>query len=229
MPSRARARSSSRPLALCAASDGAWHFRPVAAFGPWCRHLRRCSPRPPVRLASSGWPGTYASSARETRLSRVTWRLGWAVVSRNCGDAMRRRASTSVFTRSSVPGGTSPARIFSASARWSVSSSAAARRARGRRSRARSSRRACGSAAGDPSASAGSRRRGTRGSPRTAPARSAARHAATCSSRLQISYSTSAPSRPSVASSTLRSNPSRCRCACVRQPTAHATLPASSQ
>ena len=49
------------------------------------------------------------------------------------------------------------------------------------------------------------------------------------SSRWQISYSTSAPSRPRMASSTLRSCPDRWRCACVRQPIAQPTLPASSQ
>src|SRR5579871_6785460 len=49
------------------------------------------------------------------------------------------------------------------------------------------------------------------------------------SSRWQISYSTSAPRRPRIASSTLRSWPVRCRRACVTQPIAHATLPATSQ
>src|SRR5947209_4842230 len=49
------------------------------------------------------------------------------------------------------------------------------------------------------------------------------------SSRSQISYSPSAPSRPRIASSTLRSCPVRCRCACVRQPIAQPTFPASSQ
>src|SRR5262249_31242940 len=50
-----------------------------------------------------------------------------------------------------------------------------------------------------------------------------------CSSRRQISYSTSAPSRPRIASSTLRSCPVRWRRAWVRQPIAQPTLPASSQ
>ena len=54
-------------------------------------------------------------------------------------------------------------------------------------------------------------------------------HTPAVSSRLQISYSTSAPSRPSVASSTLRSCPVRCRCICVRQPIAQPTFAASSQ
>src|ERR1700749_2537114 len=49
------------------------------------------------------------------------------------------------------------------------------------------------------------------------------------SSRWQISYSTSAPRRPRIASSTLRSWPVRWRRACVTQPIAHATLPATSQ
>src|SRR5262249_18204264 len=49
------------------------------------------------------------------------------------------------------------------------------------------------------------------------------------SRRWQISYSTSAPRRPRIASSTLRSWPVRWRRACVTQPIAHATLPATSQ
>src|SRR3954468_21005725 len=55
-------------------------------------------------------------------------------------------------------------------------------------------------------------------------------HVTPCRSRRsQISYSTSAPRRPRTASSTLRSCPVRWRCACVRQPIAQPTLPATSQ
>ena len=49
------------------------------------------------------------------------------------------------------------------------------------------------------------------------------------SRRSRSSYSTSAASRPSTASSTLRSCPERWRRDCVTLPIAHFTLPTSSQ
>src|SRR4051812_14277758 len=80
---------------------------------------------------------------------------------RACRPARRRRGSSL------------RARAARCRLRW------AALRAPGGRCQARSLRPGSGSAGGGPSASAGSRRRGTRGSPRTAPARSAARSRST--------------------------------------------------
>ena len=104
---------------------------------PWCRCFRSRAVRKlqpgcvPNLVAAFGFrppnaepiAGERIDQRRDLVATRSLDDFAQLYFSRKPGDAIRSRASTSAFTRRSVPGGTSPARIARTSSRCSASSS----------------------------------------------------------------------------------------------------------